>query len=289
MIFRQMFEEKYMRFPKGMCKAVTFSYDDGVSADRKLLSVLKKYGLKCTFNLNSDLFDCVGWHGKMNEEETFEAFCDSGQEIAVHGARHIFLNKVPLPEAVNEILECRRYLENKFERTVRGMAYAYNSYNEGIVGALPALGIDYARTTDGTHAFALPENWLLWNPTCHHGDSGLFALADKFLSSSPEGETKRREPWLFYIWGHAYEYDDNDNWNIIEELGEKLSRTKDIWFATNGEIYEYVTAYSRLVYSLDGERVYNPSSQSVWVEIRGKTYEIPAGKTITFDRDKRIE
>ena len=47
-----MFEEKYMRFPQGRCKAVTFSYDDGVKADKKLVEILDKYGLKGTFNLN---------------------------------------------------------------------------------------------------------------------------------------------------------------------------------------------------------------------------------------------
>lgn len=289
MIFRQMFEEKYMRFPEGKSKAVTFSYDDGVQADKRLLKVFAKYGLKGTFNLNSDLFDCANWHDRMNEEETYNAFKDCGQEIAVHGARHIFLNKVPLPEAVNEVVECRRYLENKFERTVRGMAYAYNGYNADILNVLPALGVDYARTTESTHLFSLPENWLLWHPTCHHGDKKLASLSDKFLSSSPEEESKAREPWLFYIWGHAYEYDDNNNWDVIEKLSERLSQSEGVWFATNGEIYAYAQAYSRLVYSLDGERVYNPSAISVWVELRGKVYEIPSGRTVAFDKQKRIE
>ena len=35
-MFRQMFEEKYMRFPDGRSKALTFSYDDGVRADLRL-------------------------------------------------------------------------------------------------------------------------------------------------------------------------------------------------------------------------------------------------------------
>ena len=35
-MFRQMFEEKYMRFPEGRAKALTFSYDDGVAADKNL-------------------------------------------------------------------------------------------------------------------------------------------------------------------------------------------------------------------------------------------------------------
>ena len=132
-MFRQMFEEKYMRFPEGKTKAITFSYDDGVKADLKLIEIFNRYGLKGTFNLNSLLFDCENWHGRMDEEETYNAFRDGAHEVALHGARHIFLDKVPLPEAVNEIVQNRVYLENKFGRIVNGLAYAYNGYNDGIV------------------------------------------------------------------------------------------------------------------------------------------------------------
>lgn len=37
----------------GKKKAVTFSYDDGIVYDKHLVEILNKYGLKCTFNLNS--------------------------------------------------------------------------------------------------------------------------------------------------------------------------------------------------------------------------------------------
>lgn len=281
-MFIQMYEEKYMRFPEGKSKALTFSYDDGVKADKKLVEIFDKYGLKGTFNLNSVLFDCECWHGRMNEEETFSTFSVGGHEVAIHGARHIFLSKVPLPEAVNEIVKNRAYLEKKFGRIVRGMAYAYGYQGDRVKGVLPSLGVEYARTTDATHSFALPEDFLRWNPTCHHGDKALPELADKFFNSSPERELKKRDPLLFYIWGHAYEYNDKNNWEIIENLAKEASKHKDIWFATNGEIYDYVTAYNNLVFSLDGERVYNPSVLPVWIDVRGKVYKIDGGKEILF-------
>lgn len=281
-MFRQMYEEKYMRFPGGVSKALTFSYDDGVKADLRLLEIFKKYGLKGTFNLNNRLFDCENWHGRMNEEQTYNAFAGSGQEVAVHGARHIFLEKVPLAEAVNEILANRVYLENKFGTVVRGMAYPYNSYNGEIVGVLGALGIGYARTTESSYSFEIPKDWLRLKPTCHHGDARLEELCEKFLNVYPEDEFKHREPVLFYIWGHSYEFDDNGNWSVIEGLAQKLGGRKDIWYATNGEIYRYVKAYKRLEFSADGERVYNPSCETVYIELRGKVYAVESGKEISF-------
>lgn len=281
-MFIQMYEEKYMRFPEGRSKALTFSYDDGVEADKRLVEILNRHGLKGTFNLNSSLFDCKEWHGRMDEEQTYKTFCDGPHEVAMHGARHVFLDKVPLPEAVNELVQNRIYLEKKFDRIVRGMAYAYNSYSDEILNILPKLGIVYARTTDSTHCFDVPQNFLKWNPTCHHSDPTLLELAEKFIWHSPEEQIKHREPWLFCVWGHSYEFDDNDNWGIIENFADKVGGREDIWYATNMEIYRYVSAYRSLIFSMYGDTVCNPSAIPVWIELRGKVYRVDPAQTLRF-------
>lgn len=283
-MFVQMYEEKYMRFPEGRAKALTFSYDDGVKADSRLVELFDRHGLKGTFNLNNLLFDVEEWHGRMDEEQTYSTFCNSPHEVAMHGARHVFLDKVPLPEAVNELVQNRLYLERKFDRIVRGMAYAYNSYTDEILNTLPQFGVVYARTTDETRTFALPQNFLKWNPTCHHKDPCLSELAEKFVTCSPTDERKHRESWLFFVWGHSFEFDENDNWEIIEQFAEKVGGRDDVWYATNIEIYEYVQAYRSLVFSLDGEMVHNPSAIPVWIELRGKTYKIEPAQTLHFDK-----
>ena len=43
----------FMRFPGGKSKALTLSYDDGVRQDRRLIEIMKKNGLKGTFNISS--------------------------------------------------------------------------------------------------------------------------------------------------------------------------------------------------------------------------------------------
>ena len=283
--FRQMFEEKYMRFPGGLSKAVTLSYDDGVHADKKLMQIIDKYGLKCTFNLNSLLFDCRNWHDRMDEEETYALFSDSRHEVALHGARHIFLNKVPLHEAIREVALNRDWLEHKFGRIVNGMAYAYNGYNDEVKRVIGDLGVQYARTTRSTHSFGLPEDFLEWHPTAHHSEDCLPELTQKFLLGSPEDEFKHREPWLFYLWGHSYEYDDADNWSVLEDFCKSVGGRNDIWYATNGEICSYVKAYRSLVFSLDGEMAFNPSYVPVYIEIRGKTYGILPGRSVLFGKE----
>ena len=43
----------FYRFPNGLRKALTLSYDDGVEQDVRLMDILDQHGIRCTFNLNS--------------------------------------------------------------------------------------------------------------------------------------------------------------------------------------------------------------------------------------------
>ena len=49
-----------MRFPGGLGKAFTMSYDDGVQQDKKLISMMRAHGVNGTFNLNAGLFALEG-------------------------------------------------------------------------------------------------------------------------------------------------------------------------------------------------------------------------------------
>ena len=48
---------RFLRFPGGKPKALTFSYDDGCRQDKETERILSEYGVKGTFNINSG---CVG-------------------------------------------------------------------------------------------------------------------------------------------------------------------------------------------------------------------------------------
>lgn len=273
--------ETFMRFPNGLVKAVTLSYDDGVQADKKLLAVMSRYGLKGTFNLNSDV-EGKGSHNRMSKDEAYDMFNRSGQEIALHGAKHMFLTKLSVPCGIDEVLNDRKALEKTYNRIVNGMAYAYGAFNDEIKRYVALCGVNYARTTVSTHSFDIPADWLELNPTCHHNDKALMPLTDEFVVAHPDNEVKRQDPLLFYLWGHSYEFDDNDNWDVIERFAQTVSNRPDVWYATNGEIYNYVKAYESLVFSVDGGIVCNPSAVDVWIRQQGATHLIPSGQTIVL-------
>lgn len=255
-------------FPGGKSKACTLSYDDGVVQDRRLAELLRRYGVKCTFNLGAGLLGRAGMGefpgkpeldiSKVCQDELKTVYAE--HEIAGHGLYHSALDSIGTALAAYEITEDKRRLEEVTEKPLRMFAYPFGAYDNEVIELLRLVGYQGARTIRSTHSFALPTNFMEWDPTCHHNDPRLMELAQQFLDGMPFF------PMLFYVWGHAYEFDDNNNWTVIEKLAAFLAQHKDqIWFATNGEIIEYVTAYRRLEYSVDGAVIHNPSAVDVTI------------------------
>ncbi len=278
-----------MLFPNGAAKALTFSYDDGVQQDARLMAIFDRYGMKATFNINSGLYTAEGTvfpsgtvHRRLTHAEALALYKGSEHEVAVHGLIHAHLDQLPAAAILEEILADRKNLERDYGRPVRGMAYAYGRHTDEVVDILKHAGIAYARTTHATKKFEMPKDWLRLEATCHHRDPDLMLLADKFL-----GIPKDSIPRLFYVWGHAYEFEAEHNWEIIERFCERMSGKEDIWYATNIEIFEYTEAYERLVWAADLSCVKNPSAIPVTVSLKehGKdrrTLTVPAGATLSL-------
>ena len=271
-----------MRFPGGRAKAFTLSYDDGVEQDAELISILNLHGLKCTFNLNAGLYAPEGTvypkgrvHRRMTREQCLAAY--EGHEVATHGYTHPWLEKLTPAGVVYEIMKDREALEDMFGRIVRGHAYPYGTYSDGVVDALRQCGIVYARTIKSTLSFDMPTDWLRLHPTCHHDDPKLFELIDSFKAYKGDA------PKLFYVWGHTYEFEQKDNWDRAEEMCKAISGCDDIWYATNMEIYEYTKAYEALVFSADMTKVHNPTATEVFFTLNKKEYFIAPGETLFFE------
>ena len=270
----------FLRFPNFRYKAVTLSYDDGVVFDRKLIEILDKYGLKCTFNLNSELYATESGGRRLTKDEATELYKNTAHEVAIHGAKHLSLAEVSPEAATRDVIADRENLEKQFGRIIKGMAYANGSYNDTAVEILRNCGIKYARTTIATNRYEIPTDWLRMPATCHHTVANLEELTEEFLSLKEGGYYWGNSPKLFYLWGHSYEFNDNNNWEIIEKFAKRVGKRDDIWYATNGEIYDYVQAYNRLEYSVDGSIIKNNSTTDIYLSYYGKEVFVKAG-TIT--------
>ena len=257
----------YYTYPGFRNKALTISYDDGLWSDVHLLEILNRYGIRGTFNLNSG---CMTEERRIGKEKIPALY--KGHEIATHGVNHLTLARCPMTDVVKEILEDRQALEGLTGEIVCGHAYPNGSYSPEIKTLLPSLGIHYARTATDTGLYTHPQDFYEWNPTCHHNNR-LMYHAKEFLSFDlPQFQ------YLFYVWGHSYEFDRDNNWYVIEEFCKMIGGREDIWYATNAEVCHYLMAVKQVHTSVDEKLLFNGSGQDIYLIRNGENILLHPGE-----------
>lgn len=250
----------YISFPEGKAKALTMSYDDGKPQDERLVAIFNKYGIRGTFNLNFGLMGMDKKPKRLPADRIKELY--KGHEVATHTMTHPTIARCPMAEVAREILDDKKGLEGIMGTIVRGHAYPNGSYNEEIKQLFRQMGIAYARVVETTGEFELPTDLMEWKATCHHNAPDLMEKA-KFFAELKKPQYLK----LMYVWGHSYEFDNNDNWDVIERFCEYMGGRDDIWYATNIEIADYIEASKRLQFSADCTAVYNPNAMDLWLTI----------------------
>lgn len=223
-------------------KAVTFSYDDGVTQDIRLIELLNKYDLKSTFNLNSEklgenrMLMRSGQriaHYKVHPGDVREIY--DGHEIAVHTLTHPNLTTLDKDQIIYQVEQDRLNLSDLAGYEVIGMAYPCGGVNNDDRVARfirENTGVQYSRTITCTGNFDVQSNLYRFNPSVYHLHfDEMMRLAEQFVEMQPD------TPQIFYIWGHSYEMDaDSKNWARLEELFKLISRREDIFYGTNKEV-----------------------------------------------------
>lgn len=223
-------------------KILTFSYDDGVTQDIRFIELLNKYGMKATFNLNSEF---LGGNWTLNREgvvvdhikhapEDIRSVYE-GHEVAAHTLTHPFLPDIQDDnEIIRQVEQDRLNLSELCGYEVVGFAYPcggtnYDSRVSKIIRE--NTGIKYCRTIVSSHSFDLQDDLFEFKPSVyHHGEwDKLFELGEQFLS------LKTDEKKIFYVWGHSYEFDIHNTWDRFEEFLKMMSGKSDIAYLTNKE------------------------------------------------------
>ena len=228
----------------GKQKAITFSYDDGVTQDVRLVELFNKYGLKGTFNLNSELLGRPGQlerngrvvsHVKNAPEDV--KYIYEGHEVAVHTLTHPFLPDIKDEnEIIRQVEQDRLNLADLVGYEVVGMAYPGGGPNNDDRTAeiiKNHTGVKYARAIETNLSFKPQKNLYRFQGTIYHHEQWdlLFDTAEKFLNLN-DGS-----PAIFYIWGHAYEFDIYpERWEIFERFCKMVSGKPDVFYGTNKEV-----------------------------------------------------
>lgn len=242
-------------------KLFTLSFDDGTEQDIRLIGLMEKYGIKGTFNISSGIFGRktyikrVGNGGKtaletdplhpelyvnhyiLSEKDALRVYSSPNVEVASHGTHHLVQSDLTKIQAEEEITRDFRRLSELFGCRIFGHAFPKDTFNGNVIDALRQNGALYARrvSRERPESFSFDRSSLILMPTCRHCDPFADELLNEFISA-PAG----RDDMVFVMWGHSYELDYGTSlacWEHIERMFQALSRTKDISFVTNRELY----------------------------------------------------
>lgn len=243
-------------------KYFAWSFDDGLEQDKKIIKVLKEYGLGATFHLNSGLFGDKTYEGRIGnlgmtekpaasfdpaarhflpyvphfripEDEVIQVY--EGFEIASHTAHHVNLVKCSEDERNREIAEDVKALSAKFGQNVTGFAYPYGAGAKQSKEALKNAGVRYARLATSKPGFHFPEDPLAMPLSCWHISSKTFDRLNEFFQMNAG-----KDDAFFLMFAHGYEFDfgtKESNWDKFKRICEAVAARDDVIACSIGEAF----------------------------------------------------
>ena len=233
-------------------KFFAWSFDDGLEQDKKIIEILREYGLGATFHLNSGLFGEQTYEGRIGNLGMIEKPYDSfdprrfhllkyaphfripedeirqvyqGFEIASHTSHHVNLLRCTKEQRTQEIITDVTALSALSNQKVTGFAYPYGAGAKKCRDALQAAGIEYARLALTKADFRFPEDPLAMPLSCWHISPKTFERLNEFFSMEAE------EDLFFLMFAHGYEFDFNtreSNWDKFRRICEAVAARDDV-------------------------------------------------------------
>ena len=231
----------------GKKKAITFSFDDGVSQDVRMIQLLNKYDLKATFHISSGRLGRPGISVYGGHKVSRYAIAEhhlvdtyAGHEVASHTVMHVLLPDHDEAEILHQIEDDRVKLSELMGYEVVGLAYPGDpagrfNYDDRCIDIIKKqTGIKYARSVgrDG-RGLEMPLDLLTIRPNVGlRSFDEMNELADKMIAGDPD------TPQVMLMMGHCYEMDyESDHWYKLEAFFEKISKRDDFFYGTMKEIY----------------------------------------------------
>ena len=230
-------------YPGGKKKAFNITYDDGVLQDERFVALLNQYGIKGTFNLNTQLMrEEFSWTHpggmqvtRLSPQRAKHLY--DGHEVASHTLTHPYMQELSDGELYRQLKSDKDNLEKLFGREVKGFAVPFDYYDDRIAGCARACGFTYARTSEFTGYFSPCADAYHWKTGIYHIDPNLTNFVAAFLNT-------REELAVCQIVGHSYDLDAENLWGTMELICAAVSNRDDIWFCTNAELVDFLSNHS---------------------------------------------
>lgn len=270
-------------FPQGKAKAFNISYDDGVLQDIGFVELLNLYGLKGTFNLNSGLMkaefawqhECGMTVKRLSETAARELYRD--HEVASHTLTHPYMDSLDEEEILRQMTEDKHNLETLLGRKVTGFAVPFLYYSDLIAKCAQKCGFEYARISEESHSFNIPEDYYWWRGSKFHWDADLEGFVDAFLATN-------QELAFCQLVGHSYDLDVDGSWDKMERICRKIAAAEDVLPMTHGELVRYIKQMRKA--DVTDDCIINHGNCDLWFEADGSILVIHPGEEFRKENAK---
>ena len=262
-------------YPGGKNKAFNITNDDGVLQDIRFVSLLNRFALKGTFNLNSQLMEEEFTWTHPNGMEVRRLGINAvqglydGHEIASHTLTHPYMHELPEFEILRQLREDKRRLESIFGQEVQGFAVPFDYYSDLIARSAEVCGFEYARMSEFSLSYAPCTDWYHWKTGVYHIIPELVPFVEGFLKTEEELA-------VCQIVGHSYDLDTENLWETMERICSAVAEQDEVWACTNLELVRYLKAMTQF----DGT---NRSNIDLWFDLDGKVYVLHPGEGLELD------
>lgn len=195
-------------------RILLLSFDDGTVYDKRFVELLNKYGVKCTFNLNSGLEDFV-WYYEDNVPIRRQVLANTleqyrGHEVASHSLHHHWLNTLTPPQLSREIGDDCKALKKLFGLSEIGFGVPFTACSEREIRIIRKF-VRYIRLSEFSDTFALPRD--PYHIPIHglYNDPDIYEKLNRFSESDLPVS-------LFVMAGHSYEFEVLHHWQAIEDM-----------------------------------------------------------------------
>lgn len=266
-------------YPNGKRKAFNITYDDGVLQDVRFVELMNQYGLKGTFNLNSELMETeFAWvhpNGMTVKRLPTSVVAElyEGHEVAGHTLTHPYMEQLSREEILRQMGQDKANLERLTGKPVLGFGGPFDYWSDMIADCARECGFEYARTAEESYSYAPPEEYFYWAAGSYHIMPGFDDFVEGFFDTD-------QELALCQIVGHSYDLDAENMWEKLEDILRRVSQDPDIATMTNIEIVKYLKAIRGAV--ITEHQIENPSELPLWFEVDGQTVCVEAGNVFAL-------
>jgi peptidoglycan-N-acetylglucosamine deacetylase len=233
---------------------ITTSWDDGHPLDERLAEQLTARGLAATFYVPTRCDRPVC------DAATLRRIAALGCEIGGHTTSHRVLTRLSDAEALGEMRDNRRALEDQLGTPVTSFCYPCGHFSRRLMRLARTAGFHRARTTMGLRhdaggdPFALPVTVQCYP----HGRGvhlrhalkeanlrGLRAWAVAGLPAAPHdvlSQALTERDAIVHLWGHSWELEECGLWPLLTTLIELLATAPGARHAVNAVAYAGASA-----------------------------------------------